>query len=94
MKLCLRAFLLIAAFASIYTPAQAPPEWHDDLVENMAGVWTIEGQVLGRETHHGLVAEWVLNHQFLRLHEKTAASAQASERALRSDLVSRLRCSQ
>jgi hypothetical protein len=56
-------------------PAQAPPEWHDELADHLAGVWKLEGQVLGREAHHELRAEWVLNHQFLVLHEKTAAGA-------------------
>ena len=36
---------------------------------------------MGREAHHSLQAEWVLNHQFLCLHEKTAANAPANEQA-------------
>jgi hypothetical protein len=59
--------------------AQAPPAWHDDFVELLTGAWKIEGQVMGREAHHEVVAEWVLNHQFLRIHEKTAVGAPASE---------------
>ena len=34
---------------------------------------------MGREAHHDVQAEWVLNHQFLRIHEKTAAGAPADE---------------
>ena len=36
---------------------------------------------MGREAHHEVCAEWVLNHQFLRLHEKTAAGAPKTEQA-------------
>ena len=59
--------------------AQVPAEWHDEFVDHLTGNWKIEGQVLGREAHHEVAAEWVLNHQFLRLHEKTLASAPVSE---------------
>ena len=39
----------------------------------------MEGQVVGREAHQEVQAEWVLNHQFLRLHEETAADAPKTE---------------
>ncbi len=45
----------------------------------MAGVWKMEGQVMGRQAHHDIQAEWVLNHQFLRIHETTAADAPPAE---------------
>src|SRR5579864_1275023 len=59
--------------------AQAPSEWHDPLVDRMAGTWKLEGQVMGKEAHHEVRADWVLNHQFLRIHEKTAANAPNNE---------------
>jgi len=34
---------------------------------------------MGREAHHEVKAEWVLNHQFLLLHEKTAGDAPKTE---------------
>ena len=66
--------------APAYTVAQAPPEWKDDFADHMIGAWTLTGPVMGHEAHHEVQAEWVLNYQFLRIHEKTAASAPASER--------------
>jgi Protein of unknown function (DUF1579) len=61
--------------------AQGPPsEPPDDLLDRMAGTWKLEGNVLGAPAHHTVTAEWVLNHQFIRMHEKTAADAPASER--------------
>ncbi len=80
MKACLRALLLAFTLMSVCSLAQAPPEWKDELAGHMTGDWTMTGQVIGREAHHDVQAEWVLNHQFLRIHEKTAASAPATER--------------
>jgi len=60
--------------------AQAATEWRDPLVDRMAGTWKLEGQVMGREAHQEVHADWVLNHQFLRIQEKTAASAPNTER--------------
>jgi hypothetical protein len=76
-----RLSLALAVFVLLQSPlaAQNSPEWTDDLVEHMAGSWKITGQVLGHEAHHEVRAEWVLNHQFLRIHEKTAADAPKSE---------------
>ena len=59
--------------------AQKPAEWHDDLVDHLSGKWTMGGQVMGREAHHEVQAEWALNHQFLRIHEQTVTGAPADE---------------
>jgi len=56
------------------------PEWQDDLVNRMTGTWKLTGPLLGVEAHHTVTAEWVLNHQFLRIHEKTSEGAPESER--------------
>jgi len=80
MRPYIRAVLLILTIAPTHALAQAPPEWKDELVDHMSGNWVLSGQVLGREAHHELQAEWLLNHQFLRLHEKTSHDAPASER--------------
>jgi len=34
----------------------------------------------GHDAHHTVEAEWVLNHQFLEIHEKTDTAAPGSER--------------
>jgi len=72
--LCSTVLLVASAFA------QAPAPWQDTLVDHLAGSWQAAGQVMGREAHHTVEAEWVLNHQFLRIHEQTAATAPKSER--------------
>jgi hypothetical protein len=77
---CLPSFvLLIAVLAPGGLSAQRPPEWQYDLVDHMTGDWKLEGPVMGSTGHHDVQAEWVLNHQFLRIHEKTSASAPAGE---------------
>jgi hypothetical protein len=75
------AVLLIAGFLAAQTITAQTTEWRDPLVDNMAGTWKVEGQVMGHEAHHEVRAEWVLNHQFLRLHERTAAGAPTGEHA-------------
>ncbi len=71
--------LVVVALVSVPSLAQTTAGWHDELADHMTGSWKVEGRVLGREAHHEVNAEWVLNHQFLRIHEKTAAAAPASE---------------
>jgi hypothetical protein len=34
---------------------------------------------MGRPAHHRITAEWVLNHQFVELHELTSPDPPASE---------------
>jgi len=79
MKTSVLLVVLLVALTSVPSIAQASAEWRDDLADHLTGTWKIDGQVLGREAHHEVNAEWVLNHQFLRIHEKTAATAPASE---------------
>jgi Protein of unknown function (DUF1579) len=78
MKECF-CLLLITLALTVASAAQAPAEFRDDLVDHMSGAWKMEGQVMGRDAHHEVEAEWVLNHQFLRIHEKTASSAPSGE---------------
>jgi hypothetical protein len=74
---------MLIALLSMLVPvplgAQTSAEWRDDLVDHMTGTWKMEGQILGRVAHHEVQAEWVFDHQFLRILEKTAAGAPASE---------------
>ncbi|MFI5114016.1 MAG: hypothetical protein ACHP7J_02645 [Terriglobales bacterium] len=79
MKTSALLVVLLVALSSVPSIAQASAEWRDDLADHLTGNWKIEGQVLGRDAHHEVSAEWALNHQFLRIHEKTAATAPASE---------------
>lgn len=70
---------LLIALAHTPSAAQTPSDWHDDLADHLAGDWKLEGPVMGHVGHHDVQAEWVLTHQFLRIHEKTAAGVPADE---------------
>jgi hypothetical protein len=72
--------VLLTGPASVRSGAQAPAEWHDDLVDHLIGTWNLGGQIMGREAHHQVEVGWVLNHQFLRIHERTEAGAPESEK--------------
>jgi hypothetical protein len=61
------------------SPSQTPAGWHDDLADHLTGDWKLEGPVMGHIGHHDVQAEWVLNRQFLRIHEKTSANAPPDE---------------
>jgi hypothetical protein len=70
---------ILMALAHAPVAAQTPTGWHDDLVDHMAGTWKLQGPVMGHPGHHDVEAEWVLDHQFLRIHEKTSADAPSDE---------------
>jgi hypothetical protein len=68
--------ILLAAMAGA-TPARAqtdstPPDgphriFRDSLLDQMVGSWEMRGTVRGKSVEYRARAEWVLNHQFLRL---------------------------
>ena len=72
------AFLLLALAAT----SQTKPEpldgvnrpFHDNLLDHLQGRWKIAGVIVGQKREMDLTAEWVLNHQFLFLVEKDAAT--------------------
>ena len=74
-----RWFLLAAFFFATGAGAQAPPQWKDTFVDHLVGTWKVEGTLVGQQAHHTVTAEWVLNHQFLRLEEKTSTDAPKTE---------------
>jgi hypothetical protein len=83
MKVFLQLILLVTLLAGVApfrSGAQSPSEWRDDLVDHMIGTWKLQGQIMGRDAHHRVEVEWVLNHQFVRIHEKTESDAPATEK--------------
>src|SRR5690242_2618547 len=53
--------------------------FRDDLLEQLAGKWKLTGTVRGRPMNHTVEARWVLNHQFLEIHERDTADPAKSE---------------
>jgi hypothetical protein len=75
MKSCL-LLMLVLLIATLAVPQDRPAErpdftFHDDLLDHLVGRWDITGIVHGNPSKQTLEAEWVLNHQFLRIYEKS-----------------------
>jgi hypothetical protein len=72
---CLRSvlaiLLLVLPISALSQDLDGPNHvFRDSLLDNMAGTWHLTGKIMGRSADHLVEAEWVLNHQFLRIHEK------------------------
>jgi hypothetical protein len=80
------SFLTFALLAMLVSPASAQPStWQDPLLDHMTGKWILRGTIDGKETTHDVVVEWVLGHQYIRLHEvsrEKQAGGQAAYEAI------------
>jgi len=45
------------------------PTFNDALLDRFAGNWVLQGTIAKKQTTHDVSAEWVLGHQYLRIHE-------------------------
>ena len=61
--------LLLLTFAAAQV-GQADQAFADPLLDNLVGNWSLNGKVRGRDAAHDVTVEWVLHHQFLRIHER------------------------
>lgn len=67
MMTALRALAFLLLFA---VPAGAEDRgFQDALLDKMVGKWVMTGTIAGDEITHDLVADWVLEHHYLRFHE-------------------------
>ena len=65
----------VLSFAILFVSgaaAQRPPV-NSPLLDHLAGKWVLRGTIAGKQTTHDITAEWVANHQYLRLHEVSRA---------------------
>ena len=75
-------FLILFLFALLPSVQQSKPEpldgpnriFRDGLLDNLQGRWKLTGIVMRSPREMDLSAEWVLNHQFLLVHEKDTAA--------------------
>ena len=64
------AFKIFAAGVLVACSASAQQStFQDPLLDSFAGTWVLQGSIAGRQTTHDIVSEWVLGHQYVRLHE-------------------------
>ncbi len=62
------AVCALLGMVAISSSAQQPAH-QDALLDRLAGSWVLEGTIAGRPTTHDIESEWVLRHEYLRLHE-------------------------
>ncbi|MBZ5590010.1 MAG: hypothetical protein LAO05_15760 [Acidobacteriia bacterium] len=43
--------------------------FQDPMLDHLVGTWVLQGSIAGKETAHDIVAEWVLGHEYVRVHE-------------------------
>lgn len=78
--------LFLVAVSAIAFPQEPSPAldganhtFHDELLDKLAGRWRLSGTVTHKTAEHSIDAQWVLNHQFLEVHEKDLATPPAYE---------------
>ncbi len=59
-------FLVVLLTHAAFSQPAATPE---SLLNRMAGKWVLQGTIDGKQTTHDVTVEWVLQHQYLQLHE-------------------------
>jgi len=69
MKMMVSVLALALVVSSAALGQQTPPTRPDALLDHMTGAWTLQGTLAGHETMHDVEADWVLNHEYVRLHE-------------------------
>jgi len=63
--------LALLSDARAEEPLDGPKRiFRDDLLDRLVGKWLVHRKIRGKEVRDTLEADWVLNHQFLRLHMK------------------------
>jgi hypothetical protein len=74
MKARLILVILVVVVCSFARPASAQaPAYSDPLLDRLIGNWVLRGRIAGKDTTHDVVAEWVLSHEYVRLHEVARA---------------------
>jgi hypothetical protein len=64
--------LIFVALTMLVGPVladQAPVPYRNALLDRLVGHWVLRGTIAGQTTTHDVAAEWVLGHQYVRVHE-------------------------
>ena len=70
MRLARAAGLAITiGLAPITAVTAQQPVFYDPLLDHLVGQWRMEGTIAGQHSVHDVTAEWVLGHQYMRVHE-------------------------
>ena len=63
--------VFLATYSFAQTAGDTTMRFHDDLLNNFVGKWDVSATVHGQKFTLDREAEWVMNHQYLRIHEKS-----------------------
>jgi len=68
----------LSSVVSIHAVSQDPLDgtnriFRDELLDKLVGTWKLTRKIRGQTVENSVQAEWVLNHQFLRVHMKDVA---------------------
>ena len=69
MKKLLASAAFSLALGALAVGQQPQPTFHDELLDHFQGSWVLQGTIAGKETTHDITNDWVLNHQYFRIHE-------------------------
>ena len=58
-----------ALFCLYSSAAQTPVTAPEELLDHLAGTWVLQGTIAGKPTTHDVEAAWVLNREYLQMHE-------------------------
>lgn len=80
----MRRLALVLLLAAMPVLAQEPADgpkaiFRDAFIDKLVGEWRLMRLIGGREVENTVSADWVLNHQFLRIHMKDVADPPAYE---------------
>jgi Protein of unknown function (DUF1579) len=80
-RTCAAIAFLYALGASAYAQGAPQGRFEDTLLDNMVGHWHLTGEVMHQPADHSVDAKWVLDHSFLRLHEKSNTAGRSGQPA-------------
>ena len=62
------------------------PTFRDALLDRFAGRWVLTGTIAGKPAMHDVTADWVLGHQYLRVHEVARERGADGQPAYQADV--------
>ena len=64
-----RLAILCGMLCPVLRAQTAPVGASTGILDHLAGDWVLEGTIAGKPATHDIEATWMLNHEYLRLHE-------------------------
>lgn len=71
--------ILILSAISFGTALSQQTSFRDSLLDRMTGKWVMTGTIAGEKTTHDVVCDWVLAHNYFRIHEVSREKTSGGE---------------